>query len=172
MNAQVTQDNKLKPNPFKTWVLSIDKTQQKTGPVYLFELKDSSISVCRDLMYSYAVRPWECRELNIPVFYIEEIRIRDQNKTLVHTITGLLQGAALGSGIGYMIGYSGGDDQPGLFSLSAREKGKIGGLVGACSGAVSGAIIGANVKIKIPINGDVGMYQKKLNKIREYSMKK
>jgi hypothetical protein len=168
--AQGFQDKTLIGKPIKTWIYPIDTTKKNLGPVTLYELKDSSITVCDKLLPLYLLWPSECKTLDIPVIEINKIGIRDGNKTWSRACLGSLICAATGFGIGYYIGYRGGDDTGHLFALSAEEKGAIGGGLGAFCGAITGAIIGASIKIYIPINGDLGNYKMSKDKIRKYSV--
>lgn len=170
--AQGFQDRTLIVKPIKTWIYPLDITKKNLGPVVLYELKDSSITVCEKNIQSYVFWPTDCKTLDIQVIDIKAIGIRDGNKTWSRACIGSLISAAAGFGIGYYIGHSGGDDTGHLFALSAGEKGVIGGCFGAFCGAISGAIIGASVKIKIPINGNFGTYKENMKKLKKYSIRK
>lgn len=159
MNAQVPQDHKLKVKPYKTWVLPMNITAKKIGPVSLFEVKDSSITICQKLMLPKDNWSSECNTMDIPVYDINIIRVKD--KRTVGKV--LLIGAALGFGIGYLNATIEDWDFTSCLFF---------GGVGAGAGVFCGTIIGSVIKIQIPIKANINAYQKKMNKIRKYSLKK
>jgi hypothetical protein len=57
--------------------------------------------------------------------------------------SGFMIGAVVGGGLGALMGYSGGDDDPGFLSMTAAEKAQATGVVLGLVGGVGGMVFGA-----------------------------
>jgi hypothetical protein len=182
MNAQIIHFEKWKISVIhfdkweisgsKAWIFPMDTTKLNLGPVSLYELKDSSIIICEKFLVSRRNDPSVCQTLDIPVIDINKIRIRDKRKASNRMGIVLLICTATGFGIGYLSGYSRGDDQQFSADTYGVVAGMFGAVCGAVCGAIPGAIIGTSFKVNIPINGDLGNYKMNKDKIRKYSIKK
>jgi len=161
--AQDLQGDTLKIKYAKTWIKPIEKNKRAFGPVSIYELKDSSITVCKKVMLSENHWSSDCKTFDIPVFYIKDIRIKDKGRAA----KGLWKGAAIGFGCGFLGVIIGG-----YVGQNWAETGLISGCCGAGLGAFYGTLIGAITTMRIPIKGEIGTYKLKKDRIRKYSINK
>lgn len=131
----------------------------------LFELKDTSILFSNKLVKE---------DYYNGTYTISEIGIEDISliKTrLPHSVEkGFLLGAGIGAGVGIVVGFASGDDDPGWFSLTAKEKALIGGISLGVVGSLVGTILGS-LSFQIPLDGNVNMYQSKKAELERYTIK-
>ena len=159
ISAQEIQDTMQRVKPFKTWIFPKDWSTHRIGPAALYEVKDSSITICKEIYQKKLYFPRECETLDIPVKYIDVIKIKAKSNIR----RGLLIGSAIGFGLGYLNAWNEGWDPSSRLFF---------GGIGAGIGAFYGSIIGVITPLRIPIKGNIGTYNKKMNKIRKYSIKK
>ena len=86
---------------------------------------------------------------------------------------GIILGSLTGFAIGWIGGYTQGDDKPevgkiDIFRFTKTEKSTFFGVVGIIPGAIIGGLIGS-AKIKIPINGDKSKYRAAQDKLKSIS---
>lgn len=91
-------------------------------------------------------RPQIESKLNININYFQPEKNRRRTMW-----TGVGIGAALGTGIGAMIGYSMGDDPPGILSYNAGFKAGAYGILGGLTGSLIGGSV-ALISLKFPVN--------------------
>ena len=150
--------NRIKSNKnYKLWLYS--NTGQLGNGDLLKALDDSiTLSKHNKMPYkSYAVED------------LKEIRLRSKSKVAGGIILGSLSGFA----IGWLAGYTQGDDiseagKAKFFQYSKKEKGVIYGIAGIIPGAIIGGLIGS-VKLKIPINGNKSKYREAQDKLKSIS---
>lgn len=140
---------------------------------YLYELKDSSMVLSR---FQGDLNPEDYGSLR------EEFNISQINKIMFRKKKRIGQGALIGGIIGALagvgIGYWTGDvDNCSIYGGSllcveatAKQKAIMGGVLLGVAGAGAGAIIGG-AKIKIPINGDMGVYNHSKKRLSKYVIK-
>jgi hypothetical protein len=56
---------------------------------------------------------------------------------------GLIMGGAIGAGVGMLLGFAAGDDDPGILAMSAGDKAAIGAVLLGVAGAGLGGLLGA-----------------------------
>jgi len=150
MNFIYAQEKTKKVNIYKTWVSLIDKSEVHG---FLSQLKDSSILVT-DIKTEES---WE-----IDIKDIQKIKIRRGNSTG----RGALIGCASGLVVGALIGLAEGDS-----FFSKEETAVLSGVFFSGVGAGAGAIIGT-VKKKFDINGNISNYNKNIQQLRKYVIKR
>ncbi len=96
---------------------------------------------------------------------IRTIKIRKRGQVLHGAVIGALSGITFG----YLIGLSGGDDEPGWFSYSKEEKGTIGAVAGGIVGTTIGTLI-STARKKFNINYDINQYKENLMLLQVYSI--
>ena len=85
---------------------------------------------------------------------------------------GILIGAVTGFAIGGLIGILSGDDNPDeiYFASTAEEKAKEDAIILAIFGGSIGAVVG-NVKVKIPIKGNMENFNRHKNKLKKFTIR-
>ena len=56
---------------------------------------------------------------------------------------GIVMGGAIGAGVGMLLGFAAGDDDPGILAMSAGDKAAIGAVLLGVAGAGIGGLVGA-----------------------------
>ncbi len=131
----------------------------------LYDVNDSSVLVSSSLFKKdYSTGKFELSKINFR--NIDLVKIHKKNSVGI----GILIGAVAGFLVGGVIGYSQGDDPPGLFSLSAEDKAKTGGFLMAVGGAGLGALFGS-IQIKIPINGSKENFNNNKSRLKKYTIR-
>lgn len=157
--AQDNNDiNKVKSNKdYKVWLYS-DKGQLGNGD--LLKALDDSIVLSKHnkmSLKSYAVED------------IKEMKLRSKSKLA----GGIILGSITGFAIGWIAGYTQGDDKPevgklNIFQYTKKEKGVFFGITGIIPGVIIGGLIGS-VKLKIPINSNKSKYHTAQDKLKSIS---
>jgi len=98
---------------------------------------------------------------------ISSIKFRRKNSIGRGALIGGLSGVAVGA----IAGFASGDDEAGWFAFSAEEKAAAGAAVLGTLGAGLGALVGTSKK-KITINGDIKNYERQLELIQSYSLRR
>lgn len=83
---------------------------------------------------------------------------------------GLLIGMGVGALTGAISGFASGDDEPGMFSMTAEEKALGGALGGALIGGAIGGIIGTLAKTSFEIGGNRQQYLAQREAIRKKAL--
>jgi len=156
----------LKTNPAKSEITLYNGSENMPGALFL--LKDSSILVSSSLIKEdYINGNYEVAEL-----YIDDINLISTDRQ-----GGALHGALLGAVVGAAAGVVAARIVEGPPPYSEYTLGPGSefayaflGSAGAVAGAVTGAIIGS-IKIKIPINGSMGNYNRKKKKLGRHTVK-
>jgi hypothetical protein len=155
------KDKKLKI--YKTWISLNNEPKVFKGALY--EINDSSIMVSNSFVKKdYSTGNFTLSKINYND--IENVKLRAKNNVgkgaLIGTISGLL--------IGGLIGYLEGDDPPeDWFAMTAGDKAVTAGVGMAACGAAIGALCGL-IQIKIPINGNLGNYNRNKNRLNQYTI--
>jgi hypothetical protein len=129
---------------------------------YLYQLKDSTISVSSSLLLSSPTVKFH----EIDVYDIREIEIRKKGEFGKRILIGALSGFAIGGIIGYASGGTG-DDSVGI---SAGGTALWVGTVFSIGGVLTYGVSGGKVNIKI--NGNKGTYYRKNRKLKKYLLVK
>lgn len=150
---------------YKTWISLINSSDKVKGVFY--DVQDSSITVSNSAsVKDYSEGKFELSYINYKT--IDVVKTRVMNK--------VGKGAAIGMGIGFitgvLIGIISGDDNPEevVFPTSAGQKALSGGIFLAIGGAGIGALVGS-IKIKIPINGNPGNFNRSKSRLKKYSFR-
>lgn len=157
MNFIYTQEKVQKVKNYKTWITLNDESEIHG---ILYQLKDSSIVVT-----------------NTKTDGTQEIDIKDIQKIKIRRKNSIGRGAVIGgvSGlvVGGIVGYMNGDDPDGisLFKMSAEGKAVSSGILFMPLGAGTGILIGT-IKKKFDINGNVSNYNKNIQQLRKYVIKR
>lgn len=115
------------------------KMQTKKMEGVLQEVRDSSIIIVSNN-----------QEIEILATEIQEIKIRQVGAAG----RGALIGGMVGLGLGTIVGFASGDDEPGIMAFSAEDKAAILGISLGVVGAGIGALAGVSDKETITINFD------------------
>lgn len=150
---------------YKVWVSLNNDPEIFKGALY--EIKDSSIQVSNSIIKKdYTTGKFDLSKINYNNINIVKTRVKNS------VGCGILIGAFAGFAIGGLIGILSGDDDPEViyFASTAKEKAIGNGICLSIIGGSIGAIVG-NIKVKIPINGNLGNFN--INKIRlkKYSIR-
>jgi len=161
LNAQDSLTRK-RANP-RFWFKLYDEGHKLS--VRLYEAKDSSLLVSKtSRIADYCSGNFEIKQLDVR--NINSIWYWNAHNTLI----GVLIGAATGLLVGVVIGQFEVDDEPGWFSLSAREKAKGDMIAGTLFGGCAGAVV-SQIKIKIPLYGSYVNYAQNKSLMEEKSIK-
>ncbi len=157
MNFIYTQEKVQKVKIYKTWIILNDESKIHG---ILYQLKDSSILVTN-------IKTEESQEIDIKD--IQKIKIRRKNSIGRGAVIGGVSGLVVGGIVGYMNG----DDPDGisLFKMSAEEKAVSTGVGFLPIGAGVGILVGT-IKKKFDINGNISNYNKNIQQLRKYAIKK
>lgn len=154
LNSQ-NKINKIKTH--KVWITLVDGSKEK-GILYsadgdFFKIMNNNSFDVTNLM-------------SIEANKIEIIKIRRKGKVG----KGAWVGALSGAGLGILIGFAAGDDDPGFLSSTKEEKAIGLGIALGVLGTGVGALT-ATAKKKIIINGKTLNYEQQLEEIQSYSLK-
>ena len=159
------ETNFQKPRIYRTRVTLNNYTGKVTGVLY--EIKDSSVLIAN----SYLHRDYSSGNFNIESVDYSNIRFintRNKNSIINRALAGIIPGVLTGA----LIGAIQGDDPPCsgwcLFWMSAEDKAALGGVTGAFAGFLIGGLSGL-ITIKIPINGDINIFNKNKEQLKKYS---
>lgn len=160
VNFIYPQEKIKKVKIYKTWVSLMDESEIHG---ILYQLKDSSILVTNMKME-------ESQEIDIKD--IQKIKIRRKNSIG----RGAIIGGASGLVVGGLIGYMNGDDEDSdnglnFIAMSAEEKAVSSGILFMTLGAGTGILIGT-IKKKFDINGNISNYNKNIQQLRKYVIKR
>ncbi len=155
MNFIYTQEKVQKVKNYKTWITLNDESEIHG---ILYQLKDSSIVVTN-------IKTEESQEIDVKD--IQKIKIRRKNSIG----RGALIGGASRLVVGGLIGLADGDDSGEWFAMSAEEKAISSGILFMPLGAGTGILIGT-IKKKFDINGNISNYNKNIQQLRKYVIKK
>jgi len=111
----------------------------RNGPLNgkLSSTTDSTITIKIDYYDMYQSQDTSRLRI-IPVARIQSIKVR----TTGGAANGFIKGSLIGASAGAVIGFSGGDDPPGWFSMTAGEKAGSGAILGFFTGSIIGAATG------------------------------
>ncbi|MEZ4942861.1 MAG: hypothetical protein R3D58_18465 [Saprospiraceae bacterium] len=107
--------------------------------------------------------------LEIPVADIDQLKFRDEKSVG----RGLLYGAGIGFGLGFIVGLASGGTSPctagpGLcIHIPPAAAGLFAGLIAILPGTVIGGTIGS-LRVKIPIKGRQTVYERQKDKLEQY----
>lgn len=153
----VSGQNKGK-HPRKNHIYNVSiKTNQESVRGFLHEVYEDSLTIILS-QKTKNVYMIEGKE-------IEKIKIRRKGRVGRST----WQGALIGAGAGFLLGYAAGDDEPGWFSYTKEEKAAQSAFAVGAVGALTGALIGTGSK-KIVINYDLKAYRQSLTELRKYTL--
>lgn len=149
---------------YKTWI-SLNNSSDKIKGV-LYEVQDSSITVSNSVFREDYVTN-NLKLSKISYNKIDNLKVRAKNNVgkgaLIGSITGMLTGVIIGL-------IAGDDPEDYILSTSAEEKAVIAGVTLGIGGAAVGAMCGL-IRIKIPINGNLGNYNRNKSKLKKYSFR-
>jgi hypothetical protein len=151
---------------YKTWISVNNDSKIFKGVLY--KIKDSSILVSNSIMKKdYIKGKYDISKINYNRIDI----VKANRKNSVGR--GILIGAVTGFAIGGLTGMLSGDDNPDeiYFSSTAEEKAKEDAIILSILGGSIGAIVG-NVKVKIPIKGNMEDFNRHKKKLKKYTIRK
>ena len=140
-----------KVQTYKVWVTLVNNTQVK-GTLHAAN-ENEIVILDKDLV-----------QINLARETIGIIKIRKKGSIG----RGALLGTASGALAGGVIGYAGGDDEPGILSFSAEDKAAIGAILAAPVGALVGIAIGSG-REEFVINGSKKVYASFLPAFQRYA---
>ena len=150
---------------YKIWVSLNNDPKILNGVLY--KIKDSSILVSNSIIKEdYTTGRFELSKINYQ--NIDIVKIRVKNSVGI----GILKGAVAGFAIGALIGILSGDDNPDeiYFASTAERKAVVDGIILSLIGGNIGAMVG-NIKVKIPINGDMGNFNRNRIRLNKYTIR-
>lgn len=118
-----------------------DYGARKSGIVLLNEgkeLRTKKLNVKNDSLFLEIKNSDEI--LQVPLENVRQVTFRNSGRG---ALQGMGLGALAGGSFGIFIGLANGDDPPGWFSMTGREKAVAGGIAFGALGGISGLIIGA-----------------------------
>ena len=151
------QNKTKKIKVYKVWVTKMDGSKVR-GFFYAADAQGVTISNSKT--------PDESNLLLVEAENIRLIKMRRKGAVGKGAGIGFLSGAAFGG----IIGYAGGDDEPGLLSATKETKAGVGAIVFGLVGTGVGAIVGTGKK-KIHIDGNIETYRIQLNSLTNYVLK-
>ena len=152
-----SQNSSKKVKYYKVWVTQLDGKIYK-GFLYSAD-KDGIVIIGNQ----FSTEP------NYTVAYSKIKEIKLKRKGSVGRNALILGGA--GVIFGGALGFAGGDDDPGLMSLTKEEKAGVGAIVGGIVGSGLGALTGT-AKISMIINGDIENYKRYFPKLKSAQIKR
>ncbi len=134
---------------------SISWATERQGAQVVVTLKSGGkitgelLAVKKDFLVLSADGSGMVRDESIAVQDVREVKVIRRSKAGTSMLIGLLAGA----GTGAVIGYSDGNDEPGFFSFTARQKAAImavgAGLTGLLVGAIVAGANGADISFRL-----------------------